>query len=80
MRVGVDGTLGNRMKGTAAQDNVRAKTGSFSNARSVAGFVRTADGEPLAFAVLANNYGGPAIEIDNATDAILVALAEFSRK
>jgi D-alanyl-D-alanine carboxypeptidase/D-alanyl-D-alanine-endopeptidase (penicillin-binding protein 4) len=77
---GVDGTLGDRMKGTAAEDNVRAKTGSFSNARSVAGFVRTADGEPLAFAVLANNYGGPATEIDSATDAIIVALAEFSRK
>ena len=59
-RAGVDGTLGERMKGTAAADNVRAKTGSFSNARSVAGYVRTADGEPLEFVVIANNYGAPA--------------------
>jgi serine-type D-Ala-D-Ala carboxypeptidase/endopeptidase (penicillin-binding protein 4) len=79
-RAGVDGTLGDRMKGTAAADNVRAKTGSLSNARSVAGYVRTADGEPLAFVVMANNYGAPPKVIDDATDAILVALAKFSRK
>jgi len=79
-RAGVDGTLGDRMKGTAAADNVRAKTGSFSNARAVAGYVRTADGELLEFAVIANNYGAPASVIDNATDAILVALAKFSRQ
>jgi serine-type D-Ala-D-Ala carboxypeptidase/endopeptidase (penicillin-binding protein 4) len=79
-RAGVDGTLGDRMKGTPAEDNVKAKTGSFSNARSVAGYLRTADGEPLEFVVIANNYGAPASVIDNATDAILVALAKFSRR
>jgi len=79
-RAGVDGTLADRMKGTPAADNVKAKTGSFSNARSVAGYVRTADGEPLEFVVMANNYGASAKVIDDATDAILVALAKFSRK
>jgi serine-type D-Ala-D-Ala carboxypeptidase/endopeptidase (penicillin-binding protein 4) len=78
-RAGVDGTLGDRMKGTPAADNVRAKTGSFSNARAVAGYVRTADGEPLEVVVIANNYGAPPSVIDNATDAILIALAKFSR-
>ena len=73
------GTLSARMKGTAADGNVQAKTGSFSNARAVAGFVRTADGEPLAFSIIANNYGAPADTIDRVTDAIIVSLAEFSR-
>jgi D-alanyl-D-alanine carboxypeptidase/D-alanyl-D-alanine-endopeptidase (penicillin-binding protein 4) len=68
------------MKGTAAEDNARAKTGSFSNARVVTGYVRTAESEPLAFAILANNYGAPAAVIDEATDAIIVALAQFSRQ
>ena len=68
------------MKGTPAADNVRAKTGSFSNARSVAGYVRTADGEPLEFVVIANNYGAAPKVIDDATDAILVQLATFSRR
>jgi len=79
-RAGVDGTLGDRMKGTAAADNVRAKTGSFSNARSVAGYLRTADGEPLEVVIMANNYGASPRVIDDATDAILVALAKFSRR
>jgi D-alanyl-D-alanine carboxypeptidase/D-alanyl-D-alanine-endopeptidase (penicillin-binding protein 4) len=77
---GVDGTLGERMKGTAAADNVQAKTGSFTNARSVAGYVRTADDEMLEFVVMANHYGAPARVIDDATDAILIALANFTRK
>jgi D-alanyl-D-alanine carboxypeptidase/D-alanyl-D-alanine-endopeptidase (penicillin-binding protein 4) len=79
-RAGVDGTLGERMKGTAAADNVQAKTGSFTNARSVAGYVRTADDEMLEFVVMANHYGAPARVIDDATDAILIALANFTRK
>jgi D-alanyl-D-alanine carboxypeptidase/D-alanyl-D-alanine-endopeptidase (penicillin-binding protein 4) len=79
-RAGVDGTLGGRMKGTPAADNLRAKTGSFSNARSVAGYLRTADGEPLEVVIMANNYGASPRVIDDATDAILVALAKFSRR
>ncbi len=77
---GKDGTLSERMKGTPAADNVHAKTGSFSNARAVAGYVMTADGEALAFAILANNYGTPPALVDAASDAILVALAGFSRR
>ena len=73
------GTLSARMKGTAADGNVHAKTGSFTNARAVAGFVHTADGEPLAFSIIANNYGAPPDTIDRVTDAIIVSLAEFRR-
>ncbi|MGE0450363.1 MAG: D-alanyl-D-alanine carboxypeptidase/D-alanyl-D-alanine-endopeptidase [Vicinamibacterales bacterium] len=77
---GRTGTLVNRMKGTAAEGLVSAKTGSFLNARAIAGFVRTADDEPLAFAIVANNYGvGPAA-VDRVSDAIIVSLAEFSRE
>jgi D-alanyl-D-alanine carboxypeptidase/D-alanyl-D-alanine-endopeptidase (penicillin-binding protein 4) len=73
------GTLAARMKGTAAEGNAHAKTGSFTNARGIAGFVQSADGEPLAFAILANNYGVPGEVVDRVSDAIVVALAEFSR-
>ena len=76
---GRDGTLAYRLKGTAAEGNARAKTGSLSNARAISGYVRSADGEPLVFSILANNFGRSADAVETAEDAIVVRLAEFSR-
>jgi serine-type D-Ala-D-Ala carboxypeptidase/endopeptidase (penicillin-binding protein 4) len=76
---GVDGTLAARMKGTPGENNVRAKTGTMSNVRSLAGYARTRDGEPLAFVAIVNNFEGTGAEANAALDAIAVRLASFSR-
>ena len=77
---GVDGTMAHRLKGTAAERNVRAKTGSFTNARAIAGYLVDADGEPLAFTIIANNFGVPGTVIEKAEDAVLLRLVQFSRR
>ncbi|MBI4888014.1 MAG: D-alanyl-D-alanine carboxypeptidase/D-alanyl-D-alanine-endopeptidase [Acidobacteria bacterium] len=76
---GRDGTLEGRMRGTAAENTVRAKTGTMSNIRTLAGYARTRDGEALAFAIMADNFEGSGAAAVEAIDRIVVRLAEFSR-
>ena len=49
---GVDGTLEKRMRGTSAQGNVRAKTGTLTGISSLAGYCTTQDGHHLCFAII----------------------------
>jgi D-alanyl-D-alanine carboxypeptidase/D-alanyl-D-alanine-endopeptidase (penicillin-binding protein 4) len=77
---GVDGSLAGRMRGTAAAGNLRAKTGTMSTVRALAGYVTTASGERLAFVILLNNFEGTAAQATDAVDAIAIRLATFSRR
>ncbi|HEV2132403.1 MAG TPA: D-alanyl-D-alanine carboxypeptidase/D-alanyl-D-alanine-endopeptidase [Longimicrobiaceae bacterium] len=77
---GIDGTLRNRLRGTPAEGNVHAKTGTLSNIRAVSGYVTTADGERLAFAMLVNHHLRTAAAADRLIDAALVRIAGFSRR
>ena len=74
---GVDGTMRNRMKGTVAQGNLRGKTGTLDKARSLSGYVTTADGRQLIFSILCNNYVVPTRRVDQVSDAIGVRLASL---
>ncbi len=53
---GVDGTLRSRMRGTAAENNVHAKTGTLSGISTLSGYVHSADGDMLAFSILIQNH------------------------
>jgi len=74
---GVDGTIGNRMKGTPAENNLHAKTGTLQMVRSLSGYVYTADRRLLEFSILCNGWTAPQSEVDRVADAIGVSLASM---
>lgn len=74
---GVDGTIENRMRGTPAENNVHAKTGTLDKARALSGYVTTADGRMLLFSALANNYTTPLADVTRVQDLIGAQLARL---
>ncbi len=77
---GVDGTLQNRMVGTAAEGNLRGKTGTLSGVSSLSGYVTTRDGELLAFGMTMQNFVLPTRYFQSEQDRIGALLARFSRR
>ena len=77
---GVDGTIGSRMRNTAAQGNLHAKTGTLQMVRSLSGYVTTADKRLLLFSVLCNNWTTPQADVDRVADSIGAMLATVTSK
>ncbi|MFI9385574.1 D-alanyl-D-alanine carboxypeptidase/D-alanyl-D-alanine-endopeptidase [Kutzneria sp. NPDC052558] len=72
----IGGTLANRMVGTAAANNVHAKTGSLTGVSALSGYVTAADGEKLVFSLLSNNFIPGSVK--DVEDAVAVRLAQYN--
>jgi serine-type D-Ala-D-Ala carboxypeptidase/endopeptidase (penicillin-binding protein 4) len=73
---GRSGTISTRMRGTAAQDRCRAKTGTLRDVSALAGYCTTPGGRTLAFAFLMNYVSPYSARI--LQDRMAVALARYS--
>ena len=74
--IGRNGTVYNRMRGTAAQDNCHAKTGTLHDVSALAGYCTTAGGRKIAFAFLMNQvWPGTARALQ---DRMTAALARYT--
>ncbi|MFC4856159.1 D-alanyl-D-alanine carboxypeptidase/D-alanyl-D-alanine-endopeptidase [Actinophytocola glycyrrhizae] len=68
------GTLRNRMRGTAAEGNVHAKTGSLTGVSGLSGYVTNTAGEQWVFSMVTNNSIG--VNVKGVEDAVAVRLAQ----
>lgn len=71
-------SLRNRMGGTPAALNLRAKTGTISSVSSLSGYVEASNGEMIAFSIYGNDLPSTA-QSKRMEDAIGSRLARFSR-
>jgi serine-type D-Ala-D-Ala carboxypeptidase/endopeptidase (penicillin-binding protein 4) len=69
----------NRMHGTPAVGNLRAKTGTIRTVSGLSGYVRSEDGEMLAFSIYANNLPASAWLAKRIEDDIGIRLSQFRR-
>lgn len=73
---GKSGSLGRLCKGTAAENNLRAKSGYMTRVRSYAGYVTSKKGNLLSFAIIVNNYDCTPGQMKDKMEKMMVAIAE----
>ncbi|MBK9167464.1 MAG: D-alanyl-D-alanine carboxypeptidase/D-alanyl-D-alanine-endopeptidase [Bryobacterales bacterium] len=72
---GEDGTLRSRMRAAPAAGRIRAKTGTLSHVTGLSGYATQADGQVVAFSILANNQAAPSSEVRRLVDKIAEEIA-----
>jgi D-alanyl-D-alanine carboxypeptidase/D-alanyl-D-alanine-endopeptidase (penicillin-binding protein 4) len=77
---GRDGTLAGRMRGTPAEANVHAKTGTLSGVRSLSGYFTTAAGERMVFSMMVNHHTLSSRDADRLAEAALMRLIALDRR
>ena len=73
---GIDGTLSNRMKKSAAFGRVHAKTGTISGASSLSGYLFSSKNHLITFSILIQNYAGGAARARAVQDKLCELLVQ----
>jgi D-alanyl-D-alanine carboxypeptidase/D-alanyl-D-alanine-endopeptidase (penicillin-binding protein 4) len=75
---GNNGTLKQRLSNTELQNNLWGKTGSLSGVITLAGYLKIADRETIAFSILVNNFDDKNTIARQAIDEIILLLPQFT--
>lgn len=73
---GSSGTLAGLCKGSLAENNLCAKSGSMGGVRAYAGYVENRKGETICFSVIFNNFDCKQSALTKKIEALFAALAE----
>ncbi|MCB9196184.1 MAG: D-alanyl-D-alanine carboxypeptidase/D-alanyl-D-alanine-endopeptidase [Flavobacteriales bacterium] len=74
---GKTGTLSSYGKGTKIYNNLRAKSGTMTRVKSYAGYVKSADGKELVFAIIVNNFNCTTPEIGRKLEKLMISLGDY---
>jgi D-alanyl-D-alanine carboxypeptidase/D-alanyl-D-alanine-endopeptidase (penicillin-binding protein 4) len=74
---GQSGTMRYICRNQAGHGRISAKSGSMTRIRSYAGYVSTATGKELAFAIIVNNYDGSSSSLKNRFQQLMNAMASY---
>lgn len=73
---GRSGSMKSRLKGTAAEGRLSAKSGTLEGVRAFAGYAQRPNGQLLAYAVIANDYAGSGGKMRQLLEQYLVKLCQ----
>ena len=76
---GETGTIRNMFKGTVAEGQLRAKSGTVNRVKAYAGYVKTKSGREIAFSMVVNNFSCKSREAKAKLEQLMIALAEFNK-
>lgn len=74
---GKTGTLKSIGRKTKIQGNLRAKSGTMTRIKSYAGYVKSASGKNLCFAIIVNNHTCSGFQIKKKMEKIMVSLGNY---
>ena len=75
---GKTGTLRSIGKKTKIAGNLKAKSGTMTRIKSYAGYVKSASGRNLAFAIVVNNHNCTSFQIKKKLEIVMVALGNYN--
>ena len=71
------GSLRYRLRGSAAENNLHAKTGSMAGVSSLSGYITDAEGRRLVFSMISNNYLSDAAPVRALENRVVLALTQW---
>jgi serine-type D-Ala-D-Ala carboxypeptidase/endopeptidase (penicillin-binding protein 4) len=74
---GISGTMSKLGKGSAMENNIRAKTGTINNAICYSGYVNSKKGERMSFSIMVNNFEGTGIALVQKLVKAMTAMSEL---